>query len=116
MNHKIDLFAYANNYDNESGLHRFENLEDAKATCKEGKRMAKGTTQEVGISTTYFANPFGPMQQQDVCDPLIDEVFTALRDNGVFVGEIYTHLGLDKENRDGINLAAKELLDFIEKD
>lgn len=78
--------------------------------------MAKGTTQEVGISTTYFANPFGPMQQQDVCDPLIDEVFTALRDNGVFVGEIYTHLGLDKENRDGINLAAKELLDFIEKD
>ncbi|MCB6437680.1 hypothetical protein LI213_17415, partial [Erysipelatoclostridium ramosum] len=71
---------------------------------------------EVGISTTYFANPFGPMQQQDVCDPLIDEVFTALRDNGVFVGEIYTHLGLDKENRDGINLAAKELLDFIEKD
>lgn len=116
MNHKIDLFAYANNYDNELGLHRFENLDDAKATCKEGKRMAKGTTQEVGISTTYFANPFGPMQQQEVCDPLIDEVFTALRDNGVFVGEIYTHLGLDKENRDGINLAAKELLEFIEKD
>ena len=47
---------------------------------------------------------------------MIDEVFTALRDNGVFVGEIYTHLGLDKENRDGINLASKELLDFIEKD
>lgn len=116
MNHKIDLFAYANNYDNELGLHRFDTLEEAKATCKEGKRMAKGTTQEVGISTTYFANPFGPMQQQEVCDPLIDEVFTALRDNGVFVGEIYTHLGLDKENREGINIAAKELLEFIEKD
>lgn len=116
MNHKIDLFAYANNYDNKLGLARFENLEDAKNTCKEGKRMAKGTTQEVGISTTYFANPFGPMQQQDVCDPLIDTVFTALRDNGVFVGEIYTHLGLDKENRDGINLAAEQLLQFIEKD
>ena len=116
MNHKIDLFAYANNYDNKLGLHHFDNLDDAKATCVEGKRMAKGTTQEVGISTTYFANPFGPMQKQDVCDPLIDKVFTALRDNGVFVGEIYTHLGLDKENRDGINIAAKELLAFIERD
>ena len=115
-NHKIDLFAYANNYDDKLGLHRFEDLEEAKNTCKEGKRMAKGTTQEVGISTTYFANPFGPMQQQDVCDPLIDTIFTALRNNGVFIGEIYTHLGLDKGNRDGINVAAKELLAFIEKD
>ena len=116
MNHRIDLFAYANNYDDKLGLHRFDTLEDAKATCKEGKRMAKGTTQEVGISTTYFANPFGPMQQQEVCEPLIDQMFVALRDSGCFVREIYTHLGLDKENRDGINIAAKELLDFIEKD
>lgn len=116
MNHKIDLFAYANNYDDKLGLARFESLEKAKETCVEGKRMAKGTTQEVGISTTYFANPFGPMQQQEVCDPLIDQVFKALRDNGVFVGEIYTHLGLSKENRDGINLAAQQLLEFIEKD
>ena len=116
MNHKIDLFAYANNYDDKLGLARFETLEKAKETCVEGKRMAKGTTQEVGISTTYFATPFGPMQQQDVCDPLIDQVFKALRDNGVFVGEIYTHLGLSKENRDGINLAAQQLLEFIEKD
>lgn len=115
-NHKIDLFAYANNYDDKLGLHRFDDLEDAKATCIEGKRMAKGTTQEVGISTTYFANPFGPMQQQDICDPLIDEMFTALRNNGVFIGEIYTHLGLSKENREGINIAAKQLLEFIEKD
>ena len=36
-----------------SGLHRFDNIEDAKATCVEGKHLAKGTTQEVGISTTY---------------------------------------------------------------
>ncbi len=115
-NHKIDLFAYANNYDDKLGLHRFDDLEEAKATCIEGKRMAKGTTQEVGISTTYFANPFGPMQQQEVCDPLIDQMFTALRNSGVFIGEIYTHLGLGKENREGINIAAKQLLEFIEKD
>ncbi len=75
--------------------------------------MALGTTQEVGISTTYFANPFGPMQMQDVCDPLIDEVFQSLKDNGIFVGEIYTHLGFSRENRGGLNVAAEQLLDFI---
>ncbi len=115
-NHKIDLFAYANNYDDKLGLHQFEDLEEAKATCVEGKRMALGTTQEVGISTTYFANPFGPMQKQDICGPLIDEVFQCLRDNNVFVGEIYTHLGFSKENREGLQIAAQQLLEFIEKD
>jgi len=35
-------------------------VQEVKDTCKLGKRMALGTTQEVGISTTYFANPFGP--------------------------------------------------------
>ena len=115
-NHKIDLFAYANNYDDKLGLHQFEDLEDAKATCVEGKRMALGTTQEVGISTTYFANPFGPMQKQEICGPLIDEVFQCLRDNNVFVGEIYTHLGFSKENREGLQIAAQQLLEFIEKD
>lgn len=115
-NHRIDLFAYANNYDDKLGLHKFDNMDEAKATCKEGKRMALGTTQEVGISTTYFANPFGPMQKQDICEPLIDEVFQCLKDNNVFVGEIYTHLGFNKENREGLQIAAKELLEFIEKD
>lgn len=116
MNHKIDLFAYANNYDDKYGLHRFEDMNEAKDVCVLGKRMALGTTQEIGISTTYFANPFGPMQQQDVCAPLIDKAFQALKDNNIFVGEIYTHLGFSKENRDGINKAAVELLEFIEKD
>lgn len=115
-NHKIDLFAYANNYDDKLGLHQFEKLEDAKATCIEGKRMALGTTQEVGISTTYFANPFGPMQKQEICGPLIDEVFQCLRDNNVFIGEIYTHLGFSKENREGLQIAAEQLLEFIEKE
>ncbi|MGX8834995.1 hypothetical protein ACWG0P_12415 [Amedibacillus sp. YH-ame6] len=115
MNHRIDLFAYANNYDDKIGMSRLD-VDTAIETCKEGKRMAKGTTQEVGISTTYFANPFGPMQQQEVCEPLIYEMFKALEKDNVYIGEIYTHLGLDKENRDGINQAAKELLEFIEKD
>ena len=77
--------------------------------------MAKGTTQEIGLSTTYFANPFGPMQQQDICDPIIDKVYDRLKQNGVFIGEIYTHLGRDPEDRDSIVKGAQELLKFIEE-
>ena len=115
QNHTIDLFAYANNYTDKYGLNMLS-VQEAKETCKMGKRMALGTTQEEGISTTYFANPFGPMQMQDVCDPLIDEVFQCLKDNNVFVGEIYTHLGFSRENRKGLNIAAEELLQFITKE
>ena len=77
--------------------------------------MALGTTQEVGISKTYFANPFGPMQKQELCEPLIDEIFQCMRNQGIFIGEIYTHLGFNKENREGLEIAAQQLLEFIEK-
>ena len=115
-NHKIDLFAYANNYDNMLGLRRIEDVEESKNICIQGQRMALGTTQEVGLSQTYFANPFGPMQQQEVCKPLIDQVFASLYRNGVFVGEIFTHLGFaNSEDKSGIVEGAKQLLEFIQK-
>ena len=114
-NHKIDLFAYANNYDEHVGLRRVEDPEEIKKICVQGQRMALGTTQEVGLSQTYFANPFGPMQKQEVCQPLIDEVFECLYRNHIFVGEIFTHLGFAKEERSGIHEAAKQLLDFIQE-
>lgn len=114
QNHRIDLFCYANNYDDQIGMREIEDLEEAKAIYKEGKRMALGTTQEVGISKTYFANPFGPMQKQEICDPLIDEVFAVLKQNHVYIGEIFTHLGFRDDNTDGLKKAAEELLRFIE--
>ncbi|MDD5823515.1 MAG: hypothetical protein PUD55_03660 [Firmicutes bacterium] len=112
-NSPVDLFAYANNYDDKTGLNRFETIEDAKDVFIRGRRMAKGTTQEVGLSETYFANPFGPMQKQDLCGPIIDEVFSKLEENGTFIGEVYTHLGLNPDG-DDIGIAAEALLDFIE--
>ena len=89
-NHKIDLFAYANNYDNKQGLRQFEDLGEAKETFVKGIRMAKGTTQETGLSETYFANPFGPMQEQDKCEPIIEEMFQCLKTVS------YTHLDVYK--------------------
>lgn len=111
-NHPIDLFCYANNYTDKKGMTTLS-TEEFKETCKGGKRMALGTTQEKGLSTTYFANPFGPMQEQELCDPLIDKTVQALEEHGVYLGEVYTHLGFDKSNRTGIEDAARALLQFI---
>lgn len=111
--HRIDLFAYANNYDDKPGLRRIEDPEEAREIFVRGRRLAKGTTQEVGLSETYFANPFGPMQKQDICDPIIDEMFRSLMEHGVFVGEAYTHLGIDPDGG-AIRDTAQALLDFIE--
>ena len=114
--HDVDIFLYANNYEAEGeALEFFDNEEDALKVFRAGNRMAKGTTTEYGLVGSYFANPFGPMQKQELCEPIIDTMFQALEDNGVFVGEIYTHLGFDKSNRKGLNIAAQQLLEFIQK-
>ncbi|MDD4200225.1 MAG: hypothetical protein PHS19_02420 [Eubacteriales bacterium] len=112
-NHRIDLFAYANNYDEARGLREIVDMEEAKAIFISGKRMAKGTTQETGLSETYFANPFGPMQKKSTCEPIIDEMFRTLKKNGTFIGEAFTHLGINPEG-DDIGIAAEALLEFIE--
>ncbi len=110
--HQVDMWVYANNYDTEIGIHQFENEEDAKKTFITGKRFALGTTDEVGMSTTFFANPFGPVQEEEKTRPVIDKVFNHLFKQGIYVGEIYTHLGTDK-SKDSLNESAQELLDVL---
>ena len=112
-NHPIDCFVYANNYDDKRGMHVFANEEEAKNVFIQGKRFALGTTQEKGLSTTFFANPFGPMQEQDICKPLIDKIFAALFEKGIPVGEVYTCLGLPDKGDHGIDKGAQALLDFV---
>jgi len=110
--HIVDMVLYANNYSLEHGVKRFQNLEHAKSVFISGKRMALGTTHEVGITETYFANPFGPAQRQAQCDVIFDEVYSALFANDIYVGEIYTHLGLS-DGREEINEGARQLLAVI---
>jgi hypothetical protein len=112
-NHPIDCFVYANNYDDKRGMHVFANEEEAKNVFIQGKRFALGTTQEKGLSTTFFANPFGPMQEQDICKPLTDKIFAALFEKGIPVGEVYTCLGLPDKGDHGIDKGAQALLDFV---
>ncbi len=112
---KVDCFLYANNYTDCRGLRFFENQEEAKQTFIEGKRFALGTTQEKGISTTFFSNPFGPVQKKEECMPLIDRMFDALYQTGIPVGEVYTCLGLENKGDHGIDEAAKALLEFVKQ-
>ncbi|MQS89772.1 phosphoenolpyruvate carboxykinase [Companilactobacillus mishanensis] len=112
QHHTIDMWVYANNYDSEIGLHQFPDEDAAKATFIAGKRKALGTTDEVGMSTTFFANPFGPVQEEERTRPIIDKVFNKLYQDNIYVGEIYTHLGYDK-SKDSLQESAKELLDQL---
>lgn len=111
--HRVDLFLYANNYTDRRGLRRFASLEEAKKTFIEGKRFALGTTQEKGLSSTFFANPFGPLQKREECAKIIDVMFDKLKENDVFLGEIYTCLGLADKGGNGINIAAEQLLEEL---
>lgn len=113
--HSIDMWVYANNYTDKVGVHRFDDLEEAKKTFISGKRIALGTTDEVGMTTTFFANPFGPVQKEEETRPIIDKVFDNLFKNGVYVGEIYTHLGTDK-SKQAIEKSASALLDVLLSD
>lgn len=114
--HEIDCLLYANNYDDKRGMHLFKDAEEAKKTFIEGKRFALGTTQEKGLSTTFFANPFGPMQRQEQCSVLIDQIFAEIVKEGIPLGEVYTCLGLPDKGNHGIDEAAKELLKFVRED
>lgn len=75
-----------------------------------GNGSAWAQPQEKGLSTTFFANPFGPMQKQPECLKIIDQMFAALLDQHIFLGEIYTGLGLPEKGGNALEIAAKELL------
>ena len=81
-----------------------------------GRRMAMATTHEVGLSTSYFANPFGPLQQQDVCDPLIDQYFELMDQTNVKLGQVYTNLGVSNKEEDALKKSAQALLDLFKHD
>ncbi len=115
----VDILLYANNYQkldkDIKALTLFNDIEIAKKIFIEGKRMAKGTTTEKGISTSFFANPFGPYQKQAETLEIIDEIFESLEANGTLFGQINTQLGIEAMEKDGPIKASKDLLDLIRK-
>ena len=52
-----------------------DNMEEILSVFRAGRRMAKGTTTEMGLVESFFANPFGPVQRKEQTDRLIVEYF-----------------------------------------
>ena len=114
--YEIDMFLYANNYeDDNKPIEIFDNLEKAKQVFTDGARLAKGTTQEVGLVKSYFANPFGPVQRPQQTQIMIDKYFKMFFDQGIKVGQLKTKLGIKGYETKGPKAAAIELLKFLNK-
>lgn len=115
--YKVDFFLYANNYDrlnpDDKSISLFDNKKEAIETFKAGARMAKGTTTEEGLVKSYFANPFGPFQKQEMCDDLIETYFNKLFKGNIKVGTIRTQLAIDNMESEGPKKSARELFEII---
>lgn len=111
----IDIFLYANNYEEGEELEFFETASQAKPVFIQGARNAKGTTSEIGLVTSYFANPFGPLQRKNETDTLIENYFEKMFQDNILVGQIRTCLGIEGFEKIGPEKAAKKLFELIIK-
>lgn len=110
----VDIFLYANNYEKrKDNLHFYSKLPPFVSVVEGGERKAKGTTGEVGLVHSYFANPFGPVQEEAATHLLVEKFFKSLRKQGTSLGVIYTQLAVTGQEKKGPEAAAKSLLEWI---
>ena len=115
--YNVDMYLYANNYDPDcaDAVEFYKNAEEAKPIFIRGARRAKGTTQETGMTESFFANPFGPVQREEQTRVIIDNVFNTLIANGTKVGVLHTRLAVPGMEHDGPMEAAKRLFELLEE-
>jgi hypothetical protein len=115
--HKVDMFLYANNYevvDNEKKeLELLDNIYEAFTIFRNGARLSKGTTDEMGLVTSYFANPFGAPSYKKEHDELAMSLLQTMFNTGVPVGQLRTQLGISKFAQEGPKQAAKALFEYL---
>ncbi len=115
---KIDFVLYANNYEQIDEDHplieRFKTAEQALHVFREGTVMSKGTTTTTGLTHSYFANIFGPVQYKDLHEQVAKRFFEAFFKSGVYIGQMRTRLGLAGWEHKGPEETAKELLKLIQ--
>ena len=106
---------YANNFEEPEGegMKLFDDYHDAMGVFRRGERKAKGTTSEKGIVSSYFANPFGPVQRQEQTEVLLEKYFSKLSENNIPIGMIYTQLAIEGKEQVGPKLAAERLFEWI---
>ncbi len=117
--HPISMILYANNYEpvTESNpiMEFYRKPQQAIDVFREGRRAAKGTTDERGLVRTYYANPFGPDQCRELHEPLAEKYFNGAHRLGVRIGEIRTRLGISGMERQGPREAAEGLFKELSK-
>jgi hypothetical protein len=114
--HNIDYVFYANNYTNtDIGVELYDDINEALPIFEEGKRLAKGTTSEIGMSESYFSNPFGAVQHKDLASKLLKYYFEKLHKENTKIGVIYTRLAVNKYEQKGPQHAATALLKLLTK-
>jgi len=112
--YKVDILLYANNYEEtEKKIVFYDDLDKAIQIFEDGARKAKGTTTEKGLVKSYFANPFGPVQERAETEVLLREYFKDMKNNGVKIGEMHTSLAIDGKAKNGPREAAEELFSLI---
>ena len=110
----VDYMLYANNYaESNTKITFFDNTDKAIDVFEAGARKAKGTTTEKGLVKSYFANPFGPVQEKPLAEELVRKYFHAFENEGIKIGEIHTSLAIDGRSKDGPREAAEELFSMI---
>lgn len=110
----VDMVLYANNYEETNQpLKIFKNKEEALKVFIKGARKAKGTTQEIGLVESFFANPFGPVQRMKQTQKLLDLYFTRLFNDNIIVGELYTQLAVSGKEHEGPGAAAEKLFEIL---
>ena len=112
--YEVDIMLYANNYeDSDKKIKFYDNIEEAINIFEDGSRKAKGTTSEKGLVKSYFANPFGAVQERETNERLVREYFHKMHNQGVQIGEINTSLAIEGKEKDGPKNAAEELFQLI---
>ncbi len=111
--YKIDMVLYANNYDDSDEIKFFTDKEEALNCFIRGARKAKGTTGEIGLVESFFANPFGPVQKEAETRVLLDKYFSKLFKDNIKVGEIYTRLAVDGYEHEGPEAVSKKLFKLL---
>lgn len=112
--YKVDLVAYANNYENPTyDFLEFNDIDQAINCFKTGRRKAKGTTGEIGLVESFFANPFGPVQLKNETNILIDKYFNLLNENNILIAEMYTRLAVEGMEHSGPSKLAISLFNWI---
>jgi energy-coupling factor transporter ATP-binding protein EcfA2 len=113
--YSVNMVLYANNYDPEceDAVEFYKTADEAKPIFILGARRAKGTTQDVGMTEKFFANPFGPVQREEKTIVIIDRIFDKLFEDSTNVGVLHTRLAVPGMEHDGPAIAANRLFEII---